>query len=102
MRPCVEACAPRGSDMGLEHGEQTKADVRKPTRRDEAHFSGKRGRSIIEQDKGPHRLAARPGHKAPPGGAFPGRKSAPFFGVNEKFRTGQRCGNTQTLSAVGL
>ncbi len=57
-------------------------------------FSGKKGRSIIGQDKGPHRFAARPGHFAPQCGAFSENGTAPYFGGKEKIRTGWRAENT--------
>ena len=51
-------------------------------------FPGKKDRSIIGQDKGPHRLAARPEHFAPQCGAFSEDGTAPYFGGKEKIRTG--------------
>ena len=53
-------------------------------------FSRKKGRSIIGQDKGPHRLAARSGHKAPQCGAFLSFTYAAGFEAAVRFRQSVR------------
>jgi hypothetical protein len=50
-------------------------------------FEGRFSGSIFVQDKGTHRFAARPGHKAPQCGAFPTTGFAPVFGYGCFFRT---------------